>query len=88
MLRAVGHRAVDARLEVAARDVLGAGQVAASHSSLSRTSMIATPSPASSRTSDGIDLVDLRLDAADVLAAGHAHGRFTLKSVGIRLQKV
>jgi hypothetical protein len=42
---AVGDRALDARLEIAARDVLGAGMWPASHSSLSRTSISVTSVP-------------------------------------------
>ena len=69
-LRAVGDRALDARLEVAARDVLGAGQVPGANSSVSRTSTMATPSSPRLGDLGRVDLVDLRLDAADVLGSG------------------
>ena len=87
VLRAVGDRGVDARLEIAARDVLGAGQVA--RVPLAALADVDEGDALARELADGggIDLLDLRLDAAHVLAAGHAHGRFTLKSVGIHFKK-
>jgi hypothetical protein len=87
VLRAIGHLRVDARLEVSARDVLGAGKMAAVP--LAALADVDQGDALARELADrgGVDLVDLRLDAAHVLAAGHAHGRFTLNSVGIHFKK-
>ena len=78
-LRAVGRDAVDARLEVAARDVHGARQVPGVPLLL-----LAHVDDHDALVEElahlgGIDLVDLRADLLDVLGSGGAH-RFTKDS--------
>jgi hypothetical protein len=76
-LRTVGHGGVDARLEIAARDVLGAGKMA--DVPLLGLAHVDEGDPLAGELAHlgRVDLVDPLLDAAHVLRAGDGHRRFT-----------